>query len=184
MFSHKFIYFLVVSLLCLQAFSSVSWARYRGENADKMMTLASFPILGVTIDMKIGDIIQKLEGQGYKSDCRFNACQLRSAGFVFTLVHSKKSLGKRSAQPVFDRNATPVSIGIGNVTDYSICKDAKELIKNYCNKDDQKQPCWTNNFGVTNGNMSANGKSDDGYLYSATVMLNPGKTCSVGIKRL
>ena len=36
MFSHKFIYFLVVSLLCLQAFSSVSWARYRGENADKM----------------------------------------------------------------------------------------------------------------------------------------------------
>jgi len=158
-------------------------AQYRGESPEKMMRLADFPILGVTIDMKIGDILEKLEAQGHKSNCRFNACQLRGNGYIFTIVHTKKSFGNRNLQSSFDRNATPISIGIGQVTDFSVCDAAKKMIQNYCNNDDQKQPCWTNNFGVTNGNISSNGKSADGFLYNATVMLNPNKTCSIGIKR-
>lgn len=177
------LYFSALVMLSVSTFPIMAMAAYRGENPDKMMTLKDFQIMGVTIDMRIDDILKKLQAQGHEFVCRINACTLRGDGFDFILVHTKKSFGNRNSSAEFDRNATPISIGIGNVTDFSVCHSAKEMIQSYCNKDGQKQPCWTNNFGVTNGNMSAKSQSADGYLYSATVMLNPSKTCSVGVKR-
>lgn len=172
-----------VSLVCVSALPTPVAASYRGESPEKMMTLKNFEIMGVTIDMKMDDILKKFQAQGRELDCRSNACQLRGNGFVFTVVHTKRSFGNRNAATEFDRNKTPVSIGFGQVTDVSVCHSAQKMIRNYCNKDDQKQPCWTDNFGITNGNMSAKGQSADGFLYSASVMLNPGKTCSIGITR-
>ncbi len=183
MLKRIFVCFFTITVFCIGAFSVPSLAAYRGESPEKMSKLASFQILGVTIDMTIGEIMQKFEGQGHKFVCRFTACQFRTDGYEFTIVHTKKSLGNRGPQTDFDRNATPISIGIGNVTDFSVCAPAREMIKKFCNHDDQKQPCWTSNFGVTNGNISSRAKSADGFRYNARVMLNPNKTCSVGVKR-
>lgn len=170
-------------MLSVSAYPITATAVYRGENPEKMMTLKEFQIMGVTIDMRIEDILKKLQAQGHELVCRSHGCKIRGDGFEFILMHTNRIFGNRNPSVEFDRNATPISIGIGNVTDFSVCHSAKEMIQSYCNKDGQKQPCWTNNFGITNGDMSAKSKSADGYLYSATVMLNPSKTCSIGIKR-
>lgn len=175
---------LCVSILGLSMFSPLAQARYKGEPSEKMMQFKSFLIMGVTIDMTVGEIMRKLESRGLKFDCRHSACIARGNGFDFTVVHTKKSLGNRNVAAKFDPNVTPVSIAIGNVTDFSVCGAAKEMIRLYCNKDDQRQPCMTDNFGVTKGAFSSQGKSSDGFIYRANVMLNPGKICSVGVTRI
>lgn len=156
---------------------------YRGDDPAKMMTLKDVDILGVNLTMTMGEILAKLRAQGLNPVCKGLICQVRADGYKLNIQHSLKSLGMRAHHIPVDESKTPVSIGLAENMDMSKCGPVKDMIETYCNKDEKKQPCFTNNQNRINGNFSASGKSADGYLYSGTVALWPGQLCNMSVMR-
>ncbi len=174
----------ILSMAFFIALPAQGHAKYNGEDPEKLMTVKDIEMMGIKLTMTMGEILQKLRAQGYTPTCKGTSCVARGSDIHITVTHAARSLGKHMQDRPIDENALPIEIGIGNVSNFSYCGISKKIIAEYCNKDDQKQPCFTDNFGRTTGNFGASKRSSDGYTYSATVYLIPDKTCSASFKRI
>lgn len=174
---------LFITLLC--STQTLFAQRYMGEDPVLMMELKNVEFMGINIAMPMSDILTTLTAQGLNPDCsRGVVCQMQSSDLTLRIHHKGNVKGNRHQQPV-DPAVTPVLIGFSQIGgDQSHCHVVEQIIAKYCANSVNKQPCWTDNFGKTTGNISASAKSPDGYRYSTKVDLKKGQFCSLSIKRL
>lgn len=173
---------LAAATVSLVLFWPVMAERYRAEDTEKMMTLKDIDVMGVNLTMTMGEIFANLRAQGLEPECRGSVCQINAHGLNVTIQHAGRSGSRVNTQ--VDEKATPVSIGFSAKEDMSRCEPVKDMIAKYCNKDDKKQPCFTDLRGHVQGNFSGAGKSADGYHYSGAVVLWPGTLCNLNVRRM
>lgn len=159
---------------------------YKGLDPEMMMTMKDMKIMGITLTMTMSEIIATLEGQGLKPDCSKGiACLVRTDTINLNILHKSRSkANKRMKSIPVDPNALPVAIGFGQVNgNPANCAVVDSAIKKFCAGSDGRQPCWTDNFGKTTGQLGASGYSSDGYSYSGTISQKPGTLCAIRVER-
>ncbi len=176
-------YGLFLLCFCVMTLSTgiVSAVRYNEEfNPAEARKIKTLNVLGVNMEMGMGQIREILESQGFKVRCGYSDCLVREGNVMFSASYKKD---RRDRSPLNERRSpTFISHSI-NGADAKNCIDMQQVIDLFCTRGTNDFPCIKSNNTIL-VDVLPRKHSDDGWKYSMRLKVDPPLQCKIILERL
>ena len=175
-------YSLPLLCFCLVVLNAgiASAVRYNEEiNPVEAKKIKTLEVLGVNMEMNMGQIRKTLESQGFTVRCGNSDCMLREGNVMFSASYKKP----RNDQTPVDESRTPTFISHTlRGDDSKNCVDMLRAVDLFCTRGTNDFPCIQSNNTIK-VNVLPRQHSNDGWLYSMKLKVDLPLGCKIILKR-
>lgn len=148
-------------------------------NPEKAKEIYTFPILGASLSMSMGEIKAVLEGQGFTLKCSYSDCTVREGSIQFAFSYRQA----RYDRTPLDESHSPEIISYGvSGADPEKCTDLTKAVAQFCADGSDKFPCRKNNNTIMM-DILPRMMSNDGWKYTMNLKNDPPIHCKIKVGR-
>lgn len=146
---------------------------------EKAKEIFTFPILGASMSMSMGEIKTILEGQGFTVQCGYSDCNIRAGNILYSFSYRQA----RYDRTPLDASRSPENISYRvSGDDPEKCKDVTKAIAQFCTEGADKFPCQQKGNTVMMG-VHPRMMSSDGWKYTMNLKKDPSIQCNISVNR-